>query len=383
MHAELIAIGSELVLGEIADTNSTHIARTLRTIGLEVQRISAVGDYLEQIVPLVKEAAERAPIVITTGGLGPTVDDPTREAVARAFGRPLAYRSELWEQITARFARYGRTPTENNRQQAYIPADALPVENPVGTAPCFIVEHPGGVVISLPGVPREMEYVLAHSILPYLRQKFKLTGLLKVKVLRTVGLGESMIDAEIGELEKLTNPVVGLNAHAGHVDIRITAKAPTEADAEALIEPIAAQVRAKFAEYIYGEDTQTLEEMVAQVLAAQGKTLAIAEAGTQGRLNARLALLPEAARVYRGAAILDSGSVSDEAERLRQERRVDFGLALHVSVTPEQNRIEIALSDANGVKAHTHLYGGAAANLGQWASTAALNQLRLRLLRGA
>lgn len=381
MHAELIAIGSELVLGETVDTNSAHIARALRTIGVPVTRISIIGDDAEKVAALVREAAARSPIVITTGGLGPTVDDPTRAAVARAFDLALEYRPELWEQIVERFRRFGRTPTENNRQQAYIPAGARAIENPVGTAPAFIVEHADGVVIALPGVPREMEHILETRILPYLRERFDLRGLIKTRVIRTVGLGESMIDAEIGELERLSNPVVGLAAHAGNVDIRITASAESEAEADALIAPIASLLYEKFGEHIYGEGGITLEESVAQLLAARGLTLAIAEAGTQGRLNARLAVLPQSSQVYRGASTLNSSPVQDEVARLRAERPADISLAVRATATGDEKRIEVALLDARGLKTHTQTYSGALTNLGQWASTVALNQLRLRLKR--
>lgn len=381
MHAELIAIGSELVLGEIVDTNSTHIARALRSIGLEVERFSAVGDRADRIAALVREAAARSPVVITTGGLGPTVDDPTREAVARAFDRTLEYRPELWAQIEARFRKFGRIPSKNNRVQAHIPAGARPVENPVGTAPAFIVEHAGGAVICLPGVPREMEHLLTHTILPYLRQTFNLNGVLKARILRTVGLGESAIDARIGDLERLENPAVGLAAHAGQVDIRITAKAASEAEADALIAPVEAQVRAAFGDFIFAEGAQTLEDAVAQLLAARGLSVAVVEAGTDGRLNARLAVLPEAAQVYRGAILAAGDQALDgEAGRARSERGADFGLAARVLRSPDQNQIEIALADGASAETRIQGYGGPPAYLGQWASTAALNLLRLRLL---
>lgn len=383
MQAELIAIGSELVLGEIVDTNSAHIARALRTIGLPVARIAAVGDDLGQIVALIREAAARSTVIITTGGLGPTVDDPTREAVARAFDRPLEYRPELWAQIEDRFRRFGRTPTENNRQQAFVPQGALAVENPVGTAPAFIVEHAGGALLALPGVPREMEHLLEHRGLPYFREHFGLTGVIKAKLLRTVGIGESMLDAEIGELEKLANPVVGLNAHAGAVDVRITATAASEAEADALIAPVAEVVRAKFAQHIYAEEKISLEAAVAQLLARHGHTLAVAEAGNQGQLNARLAVLPEAAQVYRGAAVLEADQpLAMAAAHLRQERGAALGLALRVTATPEEKRIEVALDDGRRPLAHTQTYGGALTNLTQWATTVALNQVRLWVMRG-
>ena len=381
MHAELIAIGSELLLGEISDTNSTHIARALREIGLEVRWMSAVGDDAQRVAALVRQAAQRSPVVITTGGLGPTVDDPTREAIARAFDRPLEYRPELWAQIEERFQRFRRKPSENNRRQAHVPAGAIAVENPVGTAPAFIVEHAEGAVIALPGVPREMETLLAHAVLPYLREKFNLSGVIKAKTLRTVGIGESMVDEKVGEFEKLANPAVGLMAHLGQVDVRITATAPTEAEAEALIAPIAAQIRERLGEFIYGEGAETVEGVVGRLLAARGMTVAVAEAGARGQLVARLAALPEAAQVFVGGEPMpDSADLAQEAARVRAERKAHWGLALRVATPPEGARIEIALTDGQQPETRSLGYGGHPASAPLWASTAALNLLRLKLL---
>src|SRR4030042_1088400 len=163
--AEIITIGTELLLGEIVDTKSRYLARWLRDAGIDLYRKTTVGDNVKRIAFAIQQALERCDIVITTGGLGPTVDDPTREAVALAAGVKSEYHSELWEQIEARFERFGRTPTENNRRQAFIPKGAIPIENPVGTAPIFFLEHQSHVIISLPGVPREMEYLLKHEVI--------------------------------------------------------------------------------------------------------------------------------------------------------------------------------------------------------------------------
>ncbi len=387
MHAELIAIGSELVLGEIVDTNSAHIARTLRGIGLSVERSTTIADDLPRITALIREAAERTPIVITTGGLGPTVDDPTRAAVAAAFDRALDFHPELWQQIKERFGRFGRIPGENNKQQALIPAGGTPVENPVGTAPAFWVEHEAaygsGVVISLPGVPREMEYLLEHRVLPYLRERFGLTGCIKARVLRTIGMGESAIDQQIGELEKLANPTVGLAAHAGNVDIRITATAASEAEADALIAPIEAQVRAALAEHIYGVDGETIDQVVGQLLTTRGLRLGVAEAGTSGNLNARLAVLPTAASFYAGAsplaALEDLGAA---AERVRAAQQAHVGVAVRVyqgAGAKDPRGLEWAVSDASGTETQRSGYGGPPASLPVWASTAILNLLWRRL----
>jgi competence/damage-inducible protein CinA-like protein len=380
MHAELIAIGSELVLGEIVDTNSAHIARGLRTIGLPVGRSTCIADDVPAIIALVREAAARSPVVITTGGLGPTVDDPTRGAIAAAFGRELEWREELWGQIQARFRRFGRTPGDNNRQQAYIPAGAEPIENPVGTAPCFIVDHGPGVVIALPGVPREMEHLLDMRVLPYLRERFDLRGVIKARVLRTIGVGESVIDAEIGELEKLTNPAVALNAHAGNVDIRITAMAGSNAEAEALIAPVEAQIRQALSDHLYGVDKQTIDDVVFGQLHARGLTLAVAESGTEGRLNARLAVHAQAGGAYLGAHRVGAEDLDAQAQELRT--RLTASWALVARGTPgEQRRVELALAGPDGVQVFRSGYAGPPASLGLWASTQALNLLWRALKR--
>jgi competence/damage-inducible protein CinA-like protein len=302
-HAELLAIGTELLLGEIVDTNSAHIARALRGIGLDLYYISQIGDNEERIAQAVAQGLARSGIVITTGGLGPTVDDVTREAVARATGRPLRLDPDLLAQIEARFAQWGRRMTDNNRRQAMIPAGAIAVRNPVGTAPAFIVETEGGAAISVPGVPKEMEYLLEHAVLPYLRERFGLTGVIKARVLRTAGLGESVVDQKVAELETLSNPTVGLAAHPGSVDVRITAKAASEAEADRLIAGVEAQARARLGDAIFGVDGETLESVLLALLAARGLTLAVAEANTDGVLTARLAAVHGQDAVFAGGAM--------------------------------------------------------------------------------
>src|SRR5574341_444298 len=209
MHAEIIAIGTELLLGELVDTNSAFIAKKLQTIGVPLHYTSTVGDNPDRIVSVIRHAVARSEVVITTGGLGPTVDDMTREAVAQATGRPLVFDEDLLKQIEDRFSRWGRKMSENNRRQAYRPEGSLPIENPVGTAPSFIVDLGERVTISLPGVPREMEYLMDAAVLPYLRQRFNLTGLIRSRELKVSGLGESVVDEQVGDLEKLSNPAVG------------------------------------------------------------------------------------------------------------------------------------------------------------------------------
>jgi competence/damage-inducible protein CinA-like protein len=277
--AEIIAIGTELLLGEIQDSNTRYLAKKLRNINVDLYRSTVIGDNISRISDLINEALSRADIIITSGGLGPTVDDPTREAVADAVKEDLVFQPQLWEQIEDRFRRYGRTPTENNRRQAYIPRNAIPVENPVGTAPAFIVQMGNKCIISLPGVPRELEYLLENEVIPYLTTQYELSGVIKVCVLHSSGLGESMVDEKVADLERLSNPTVGLLAHPGQTDIRITAKAKSEDQAQQMINELRNTIMSRLGEHIYGMDDDTLEGILDRLLREQKLNLDIYETG--------------------------------------------------------------------------------------------------------
>lgn len=290
--AEIIAIGTELLLGEIQDTNTHYLARRLRDHGINLFRTTMIGDNMERVAETVNESLSRADIVITTGGLGPTVDDPTRDAIALAFGVETEYHPELWDQIVNRFSRFHRNPTENNKRQAYIPAGGIPVENPVGTAPCFIMEIDGKCVFALPGVPSEMEYLTSNALLPYLIETYDLHEIIKAQVLHTIGLGESTVDDKIGDLELLTNPTVGLLAKSGQVDVRITAKADSEEDADTMIAEVAATVRERLGDAVYGVDSETIVDVVMSQLLRHDKRVHVYLAGiNQGYVENRLGLL--------------------------------------------------------------------------------------------
>src|SRR5919205_4367820 len=286
--AEIITIGTEILLGEIVDTNTRYIARTLRGMGVDLYRTITIGDNAERIAEAINHSMQRAEIVITTGGLGPTVDDPTREAVAKAAGVELEFREDLWEQVVAIISRYGRKPSENQKRQAYVPKGAIAVPNPVGTAPCFIVETPRNAVISLPGVPNEMEHILHESIIPYLQKRFHLNEIIKIRVLHCAGLGEGMIDEKIADLETLSNPTVGLAAHTGVVDIRIAAKARSEAEADQMIADIEHQIRERLGEVVFGTDEDTLEDAALNAVAKRGWTLVGVESGLDGLLARKI-----------------------------------------------------------------------------------------------
>src|SRR5512146_1080437 len=297
--AEIITIGTEILLGEIVDTNTRHIALTLRDLGVDIYRTTTIGDNTERIASAISEAMRRADVVITTGGLGPTVDDPTREAVAQAVGVGTQYREDLWEQITAAIGRYGREPAENQKRQAVVPEGAIPIRNPVGTAPAFIVEFTAarrspaqpsprettGAIISLPGVPNEMEHILHESVVPYLQERYALRHVIKVRVLHCAGLGEGTIDEKIGDLETLANPTVGLAAHTGVVDVRIAAKAETEAQADALIDEVEQDVRKRLGDAVFGVDEDRLDQVTLEALGRRGWSVVGIEFGAGGLLS--------------------------------------------------------------------------------------------------
>jgi competence/damage-inducible protein CinA-like protein len=259
---ETIAIGTELLLGEIQDTNTHYLARQFRNAGINFFRATIIGDNASRIAQVIKEAASRSDIVITSGGLGPTVDDPTREAAALAAGVDLEFHEELWEQIQERFRRYGRTPTENNRRQAYIPAGATAITNPVGTAPAFCTPIADSLVISLPGVPRELETLFEDSVLPMLRDRFSLKTVFRSVVLHAASAGESQIDEWVADLEKGENPTVGLLAHPGVTDIRVTARADTEEEAEHMVRGVREDIIKRLGIHYFGDDDVLLESVV-------------------------------------------------------------------------------------------------------------------------
>ena len=333
MHAEIVTTGTELLLGVISDTNSTYIAQRLRDIGLDLYYITSAGDNELRVAQVIDAALDRSDVVITTGGLGPTVDDVTREAVARATGRGLAYDERLAASIEAFFAQRGYQMSENNRRQARIPEGAIPIENPVGTAPCFIVESERGIVISLPGVPREMKYMMEHEVLPYLRDKLNLRQVIKSRTLRTCGIGESSLDAQIGDLETSSNPTVGLAAHPGQSDIRITAKADSVAEADTMLAEMEGRIRERVDEVIFGVDDERLESVVVGLLSERSLTLAVAEVSSGGLLSGWLSDADLVGETFVGGWVLadrHAWALGGDGAQIRDQREEALQLAQQV-----------------------------------------------------
>lgn len=368
--AEIITIGTEILLGEIVDTNTRYIARTLRSMGVDLYRTITIGDNTDRIASAIHNSMERADIVITTGGLGPTVDDPTREAVAQAVGVETEFREDLWQQVVETIGRYGRTPSENQKRQAYVPKGAIGIKNPVGTAPCFIVETNRNAVISLPGVPSEMEHVLHESMIPYLQKRFNLNEIIKVRVLHCAGLGEGMIDEKIADLEKLSNPTVGLAAHTGVVDVRIAAKAKNENEANAMIAVIEAQVRERLGKIVFGVDEDKLEEVTLDLITKRGWTLTAIESGLDGILARKI---PHTASLPN----LDPDQLLEALHTARTDSKAD--IALGVSVYAEDRSAEMSMITPRGEKTHRITYGGPPRSLPKWAMNLALNWLRMTI----
>lgn len=379
MKAEIIAIGTELLLGQIVDTNSAYIAQQLASIGLDLHFKSTVGDNLERIKSTLKLALSRADYIITTGGIGPTQDDLTREAVAEVLDRPLVFQPHLYQQIADFFQRAGRPMSPNNKKQAYIPAGSIPIENPVGTAPGFIAEKNGQTIIVLPGVPHEMRHFLDHSVLPYLRKKLGIPEIIVSRVLKLFGIGESMVDESIKDLMSAgVNPTIGLLAHTqiGEIHIRLTAKASSAAQAQNLIALIEAQIKERLADYIFGVDEEKYEEVLFRLLKEKKKTLAVAETSFGSSAIQSLKMIEGSQDFFRlGLTFLNWEMAKkilphpDEAENnqepdlvkmaeflatgIRQLAQTDLGLSIvgQIAKKKEENHVaNIALAHAAGTE---------------------------------
>lgn len=368
--AEIITIGTEILLGEIVDTNTRYIARALRSLGVDLYRAITIGDNVERIATAINHSMERANIVITTGGLGPTVDDPTREAVAKAVGVETEFREDLWLQVVETISRYGRKPAENQKRQAYVPQGAIGLRNPVGTAPCFIYETKKNAVISLPGVPAEMEHVLRESVIPYLQKRFGLNEVIKVRVLHCSGLGEGMIDEKIADLETLSNPTVGLAAHTGVVDVRIAAKAKSESEADQMIAKVESQVRERLGSIVFGADDDRLENVVLDLLEKRGWKLTAIESGLDSLL---LRKIPNSASLPN----LTLDSLTQALRAARSDSNAD--IALGVAVHPDERAADMVMITPKGEKTHRITYGGPPKSLPRWSMNLALNWLRTTL----
>ena len=410
MKAEVIAIGSELLLGQIIDTNSSYIAKRLAESGIELAQTATVGDDLQRMKEVIREAINRSQIVITTGGIGPTEDDLTREAIAGVTEHPLIFQPHLMEQIENLFKTRGFRMAENNRKQAYIPEGAIAIENPKGTAPGFIVETSGGTIISIPGVPSEMEHLMENRVIPYIRKRFDIRHqVIQYKVLRACGLGESAIGLQIKDLMKESkNPSIGTLASIGDIRIRITAKADNPEEASNLIQKMEREIRKRLGVLIYGVDDETLHGNIAKELEGLKLALSVVETFTGGILSQKLTstnsnsfnqavVLPSetSQRQFLNLSLDEFNSLKEDSRRLtdllaqkaRFEFKTDLGLAMFWKIVEKQwegeYRIETyySLSTSTGVEIQEYSLGGELWMVRERASIIALDMLRKYLLR--
>jgi len=374
---------------------------------------TVVGDNPGRMKEVIGQALDRSDLVITSGGLGPTQDDLTREIVAEATGRKLVLHQDLLEQIERRFRRRGLIMTANNERQAYVPEGAIPVENPNGTAPSFIVEDPRGVIFALPGVPFELKWLFDNQVMPYVHAKFNLSEIITYRVLKVADMGESSVDDRIGPLiANSRNPTVGVLAHPGQVDVRIAAKAANFDEAMKLIEPVDAEVRRLLGRHVFATDEENMEDTVRKLLQDKGKTIAVYEDLTGGLVSERLQqagserfvegiistspvsirrLLAFSRRPDRVDDLLkEPVTLTDElAWAVRAQAQSDYGLAVHAVPDPEdkaenlaRGQTFISITDGKIFKKRTYNMAGRGRPDRTRISLNAVGLVRIALLEG-
>lgn len=311
--AEVISIGTELLLGEILNTNTQFLAQQLAQLGIPHYYQTVVGDNPLRIQKAVAIACERSRLLIFTGGLGPTPDDLTTETLAELFGAPLVERPEVLEDIAQKFARRGRTMTPSNRKQALLPQGAEVLPNPTGSAPGMIWQPRAELtILTFPGVPSEMKEMWRQTAVPYLMSQGWGKEIIYSHTLRFWGIPESALAEKVATLLELDNPTVAPYAGNGEVRLRVSAKAPTEAEAEALIAPVAAEIRSIAGADYYGADEDSLASVVGELLKARGQTVAVAESCTGGGLGHLITTISGSSVYFKGGVISYDNQVKVE-----------------------------------------------------------------------
>lgn len=323
--AEIIAVGTELLLGNIANTNAQFLSSELSTLGINVFHHTVVGDNPERLMEAVEIAKKRGDIIITTGGLGPTYDDLTKETLAKCFGKKLEFHQASADKIKGFFEKLGRAPTENNFRQAMLPEGCTVLENFHGTAPGCAFEAEGCLVIMLPGPPRECKLMFSTSVVPLLQERSD--SIIVSHTLRIYGIGESAMEELLAEqMTKLQNPTLAPYAKTGEVELRITAKASTEEEANALIAPVKEEVLGILGDKVYGIDVDSLEQVCLKLLAEKGLTVGTAESCTGGYIAKRLTDIAGASRSYVGTLVTYTPEMKTKLLGVKPETIAEFGV---------------------------------------------------------
>ncbi|HEX6046731.1 MAG TPA: competence/damage-inducible protein A [Pyrinomonadaceae bacterium] len=410
LTAEIIAIGSELLAPDRTDTNSLWLTDKLNRLGIEVKLKTIVGDDDARLEEAIKDAVRRSKVVITTGGLGPTEDDITRKITARALGRRLLLDEDVLAEIRQRFQSFGVTMPERNSRQAMVIEDAVVLPNPNGTAPGMFIDHHGTAIVLLPGPPREMRPMFENHVSEKLAGR---AGSLRVvrRILRVAGMGESAVDEKIAPVyTQYDNPVTTILFNQSEIEVHLTARGRTEAEANELIDRLSGQIEERLGQAVFSFAGETMEEIVGLKLSVGGYTLSVAESCTGGLLAQRLTDVPGSSKYFIEGAVtyandakirtlgvepvllMEHGAVSAPvaeamAEGIRKRAQTDFGLAITGIAGPGGGTEEkpvgtvfIALSDDVRTE-HRKLNLPGDRHLIRWrASQAALDLLRRRLI---
>ncbi len=315
MNSEIICVGTELLLGDVVNTNAADIARGLAHLGINVYHHEVVGDNPDRLRECLKDAFSRSDIVLLTGGLGPTYDDLTKETVAAHFNRKLVMDAASLETIERSFNRTGREMTDNNRKQAMMPEGCIILPNPNGTAPGCIIEGEGGkVAVMMPGPPREMRPMFDGPVTDYLQSRFGGDGVLVSRTINFFGVGESALEARLKDmLVQATNPTIAPYAKTAECQLRVTARAASETEARKLIDPVVQEIMAIYPDDIYGFDYHTINEAVVDVLACNKLTFACAESCTGGLVAQRIVDVPGASAMFLGGVVAYSNALKQAA----------------------------------------------------------------------
>ncbi len=326
MSAEIICVGTELLLGDILNTNVQFLAQQLASLGIAHYYQTVVGDNVGRLQQAIEIASKRCSILIFTGGLGPTPDDLTLEAIADFFATPLLERPEIIQDIAAKFAQRGRKMSPNNHKQALIPVGADILPNPAGTAPGIIWQPRSGLtILTFPGVPSEMQRMWRETAVPYLKSQGWGKQIIYSRTLRFRGIGESALAEKVASFFDLTNPTVAPYASKGEVRLRVSAQAASEAEAIALIDPIAQQLQEIADQDYYGADEDTVASIVGQLLRATGETLSVAESCTGGGLGEMLTAIPGSSDYFMGGVIAYNNQVKISLLGVNEEDLAQFG----------------------------------------------------------
>lgn len=323
MTAEILAVGTELLLGNIVNTNAQYLANELAGMGISVLHQAVVGDNPARLADAVNLALSRSDMLITTGGLGPTCDDITRETVASALGLELEMNEDAYHDIEEYFKKTGRPMTENNKKQVMLPKGSFILKNDWGTAPGCVIERNGKVVVMLPGPPREMRPMFEYRAKPYLK-KF-CDGVIESINLRVFGMPESQVEDKLKDLMQGANPTLAPYAKAGEVLLRVTARAKTGEEALSLCRPLADEVKKRLGDYVYGENVDSLEQVVVAKLREKKLKVGFAESCTGGLLSKRLTDIPGSSEVFDCGVVSYANAIKHKLLGVREETLAKYG----------------------------------------------------------